>query len=107
MQAPGPSAIALLVLVPTPQGLFYTPNAHLGIAVSLLFTGRIIYRLVEVYALGETMRGGNSDFVRSPLTMAVFGVLAGYYIVYAIGLVRWRSRVLRAKRERESEPGSV
>ena len=39
--------------------------------------------------------------------LAVFGVLAGYYIVYAIGLVRWRSRVLRAKRERESEPGSV
>src|SRR5512140_801540 len=25
---------------PTPQGLFYTPNVHLGIALSLLFVGR-------------------------------------------------------------------
>ena len=33
---------------PTPQGLYYTPNAHLGIALSLLFIARIAYRLVEV-----------------------------------------------------------
>src|SRR4029077_7984134 len=26
---------------PTPQGLFYTPNAYLGIALSLLFFGRL------------------------------------------------------------------
>ena len=87
---------------PTPQGLYYTPNAHLGIALSLLFIGRVLYRLVEVYAL-ETMRSsGTSDFVRSPLTLAVFGLLAGYYIAYAIGLVHWRSRVLLAKRMREA-----
>ena len=48
-----------------------------------------------------------ADFVRSPLTLAVFGLLAGYYIAYAIGLVRWRYRVLRAKRERESQTLSV
>jgi hypothetical protein len=39
---------------------------------------------------------------RSPLTLAVFGLVAGYYISYAIGLARWRFRVLRAKREREA-----
>jgi len=27
---------------PTAQGLFYTPNAHLGIALSILFVGRIL-----------------------------------------------------------------
>ena len=27
------------------KGLFYTPNAHLGIALSLLFVARIVYRL--------------------------------------------------------------
>src|SRR6476659_4943869 len=27
----------------TPQGFFYTPNAHLGIALSLLLVGRIAY----------------------------------------------------------------
>jgi hypothetical protein len=87
---------------PTPQGLFYTPNAHLGIALSLLFVGRILYRLVEVYGINTTAFPSAADFVRSPLTLAVFGLLAGYYIAYAIGLARWRNRILRAKRERES-----
>ncbi len=39
---------------PTPKGLFYTPNAHLGIALSLLFVARIVYRLFEVYAIEPT-----------------------------------------------------
>ena len=86
----------------TAQGLFYTPNAHLGIALSILFVGRSLYRLVEVYVLAGTAPVGNADFVRSPLTLAVFGLLAGYYIGYAIGLARWRHRVLRAKRAREA-----
>jgi len=86
---------------PTPQGLFYTPNAHLGIALSLLFVARIVYRLVEVYVIAPGMPNGVGDFARSPLTLAVLGLLAGYYISYAVGLVRWRFRVLRAKRERE------
>ena len=87
---------------PTPEGLFYTPNAHLGIALSLLFVGRILYRLFEVYFPAPGMPNGVDDFARSPLTLAVFGLLAGYYIRYAIGLVRWRFGVLRAKREREA-----
>lgn len=87
---------------PTPRGLYYTPNAHLGIALSLLFAVRILYRLVEVYLIHPGAPGAAPDFVRSPLTLAVFGLLAGYYIAYAIGLVRWRWRVLAAKRLRES-----
>lgn len=85
---------------PTPQGLFYTPNAHLGIALSLLFVLRLLYRLVEVYFLAP----GDGGFFRSPLTLTVFSLLAGYYIAYAIGLVRWRRRVLAAKRRREAGP---
>jgi hypothetical protein len=87
----------------TPQGLFYTPNLHLGIALSLLFVARIAYRFVEVYALEPAVPHGAGDFARSPLTLAVFGLLAGYYVAYAAGLVRWRFRVLRAKRQREAE----
>ncbi|EJL83089.1 hypothetical protein PMI15_02810 [Polaromonas sp. CF318] len=87
---------------PTPQGLYYTPNAHLGIALSLLFVARIVYRLVEVYLIAPGMPNGVGDFARSSLTLAVFGLLAGYYIRYAIGLLRWRFGVLRAKREREA-----
>ena|SRR5689334_881721 len=70
----------------TPRGFFYTPHAPLGIALSALFAGRILYRVYEVLSAGPAA----ADFARSPLTLAVFGLLAGYYIAYAVGLVRWR-----------------
>ena len=80
-------------------GFFYTPNAPLGIALGVLFLGRILYRVIE---LREIAPGGTApDFARSPVTLAIFGLLAGYYIAYAIGLVRWRAGVMKAKRERE------
>ena len=85
---------------PTSQGLFYTPNAHLGIALSTLFLLRIAYRAYEVYVLAPGPHV--PDFARSPLTLSVFGLLAGYYVAYAIGLVRWRRRVLAAKHAREA-----
>ena len=75
----------------TPQGYFYTPNAHLGIALSLLFVARLAYRFVEIYLLNPTIPRDMQEFGRSPLTLAVFGLLAGYYIGYAVGLVRWRA----------------
>jgi len=34
----------------------------------------------------------SDNFTRSPLTLAIFGLLAGYYKAYAIGLLRWRAR---------------
>lgn len=91
---------------PTEEGLFYTPNAHLGIALTTLFVARIVYRAVEVYAFAPAVPHGMRDFARSPLTLAVFGLLAGYYIAYAIGLVRWRFRVLEARRHGEAGGGT-
>ncbi|MES1195748.1 MAG: hypothetical protein ABUL58_02270, partial [Steroidobacter sp.] len=32
-----------------PDGLYYTPNAHIGIALSLLFAGRVVYRMIQLY----------------------------------------------------------
>jgi len=85
----------------TPEGLFYTPNAPLGIALTILMVGRLGYRMYEVWTLAPGVVRNNTEFIRSPLTLAIFGVLAGYYVAYAIGLVRWRFAVLRRKRERE------
>ena len=85
----------------TPGALYYTPNAHLGIVLSLLFVGRIVWRLVQVFMMTPAQLQQPDDFSSSPLTLAIFGLLAGYYIGYAIGLLRWRFAVLRAKRERE------
>jgi hypothetical protein len=86
---------------PTLQGLFYTPNAHLGIALSLLFVARVVSRLVEIFVLSSGAAPGDwSGFAHSPVTLAVFGLLSGYYVGYAIGLLRWRARVIRVKRAR-------
>lgn len=77
----------------TPQGLFYTPNAHIGIALSLLFVGRVIYRMVVLYSMDPLAPQSAGDFAASPMTLGIFGLLAGYYVAYAIGLVRWRAVV--------------
>jgi cytochrome b561 len=77
----------------TPAGLFYTPNAHLGIALSLLFVLRLAWRFVVPQANGGHVDPQSMQLGASPLTMAIFGTLAGYYVAYAIGLLRWRARV--------------
>lgn len=80
----------------TPQGMFYTPNAHLGIALSVVFAGRVVYRMFELYTLDPGAQPTSMDIARSPLTLAIFGLLAGYYVVYAVGLIRYRLRNARA-----------
>jgi hypothetical protein len=74
----------------TPQGLFYTPNAHLGVALSALLLGRIIYRLIEVYGASGSTAGPPINSATTPLTLLIFGTLAGYYFTYAVGLLRWQ-----------------
>lgn len=80
----------------TPGGLYYTPNAHIGIALSLLFIGRIAYRFLQMGGMfpgtGASMSGAPpSPGWNSPFTLLFFGPLAGYYTTYAIGLLRWRA----------------
>jgi hypothetical protein len=76
----------------TSRGYFYTPNAHIGIALTLLLMARVGYRFYEVMAMtdGEAQTH-MQDFGRSPLTLLVFGTLAAYYITYAAGILRWRA----------------
>src|SRR6266513_2594292 len=116
MKALNPSTITLLVLAPLLIWRIYScirrmvgsqriSRVRLWITLIIfptlvLFVGRIVYRLVEVYALNGAASPGTAEFARSPLTLAIFGLLAGYYVIYAVGLVRWRNRVL-PKRVRE------
>jgi cytochrome b561 len=69
---------------------FFTPHARIGAFIALLFICRMAWRAWEYYSLDGAMP--HQDFARSPLTLAVFGVLAGYYMTYAVGLLRWRKR---------------
>jgi hypothetical protein len=77
----------------TAEGLYYTPSAHLGIALSLLFFGRLAYRIFQMYLPAEHAPAvGLNDPSGSPLTLAIFAMLAAYYVTYAVGLLRWRKR---------------
>jgi hypothetical protein len=80
----------------TPAGLFYTPNAHLGIALTLLLVLRLGYRYFASRLAGQAVDGDQLQMAQaglSPLTLGLFGMLAGYYVTYAIGLIRWRAGV--------------
>jgi membrane protein CcdC involved in cytochrome C biogenesis len=76
----------------TREGLFYTPSAHLGVALSTLLVCRIAYRFI-VKGLPVTQSGAPAaPAALTPLTLLLIGTLAGYYCTYAIGLLRWSSR---------------
>ena len=86
----------------TAEGYFYTPNAHIGIALSVVFIARIVWRIMEMPEI-KAQTGAPPDFASSPLTTVVFGALVGYYTAYAIGILRWRYR-LRAAAPPSSAP---
>jgi hypothetical protein len=79
--------------------LHYVPHTITGVAVSLLFIGRLIYRLADVYSLERASRGtldpgqafASPALVRSPLTMGLLFVVVGYYVCY-YSLVLWKSK---------------
>lgn len=77
----------------TPAGLFYTPNAHLGVALTLLFVLRLGYRAMHLHLTGQPFDASSMRLGGSPLTLGIFGTLAGYYVAYAVGLLRWRASV--------------
>src|SRR5664279_1923034 len=69
----------------TDEGHFYTPNTHIGVALSVLFIGRILYRF---WVLRDSVNAtGHPPPFQSPLTFFIFGLIAGYYIVYYLSLI--------------------
>jgi len=86
--------LRLTVFEKTEDGYFYTPNAHIGIALTLLLICRIGYRFYLLSTLGATDPQMGMQYIgHSPTTTVIFGMLAGYYTWYAIGILRWRYSV--------------
>jgi hypothetical protein len=104
--------------------LHYVPHTYTGIAVSLLFLGRLAFRAVQAYAgvqvphaadaggayvadaANPSLAFAPTSMVRSPLTVGLFFVLAGYYLWY-YGSVLWKSKHLRAEDIEATSPAAA
>lgn len=70
-----------------PDGRFYTPHTYIGVAVTALFFGRLLYRFLTVYD-GVVPNRALAAAYQSPFTLAVFGALVGYYVFYYLGVLQ-------------------
>jgi len=86
----------------TPGGIFYTPSGYIGIVLAALLLSRLAYRFVVLYPTLEASKAETGNpfamYQSSPLTVALLGVVIGYYMAYCIGLV------IRGAELRESAP---
>jgi hypothetical protein len=81
--------------------LYYVPHTYTGIAVSFLFLGRLIYRLIQVSGSVHATHAAAADsasqgfapagMLQSPLTLGLYFVLMGYYVCY-YSMVLWKSK---------------
>jgi hypothetical protein len=103
---------------------YYVPHTYTGIVVSLLFLGRLVYRIVQIYggahaspAAGAVAANAYASadraqafapasMLKSPLTVGIFFLLAGYYLCY-YGWVMWKSKHLEAADTEADSAASV
>jgi hypothetical protein len=75
-----------------PQGQFYTPHTYIGLFVTALFLGRIVFRFMTINlntpSFAQRYQNPFDGYQKSPLTLAIFGVLIGYYVFFYIGMLR-------------------
>jgi F0F1-type ATP synthase assembly protein I len=76
----------------TPQGSYYTPHTYIGLFVMALFLGRVLFRVLAMHLNTSGLAPPNQNpfdgYQKSPLTMAIFGLLIGYYAFFNIGVLR-------------------
>ncbi|HEY2465670.1 MAG TPA: hypothetical protein VGI32_16545 [Steroidobacteraceae bacterium] len=96
--------------------LYYVPHTYTGIAVSFLFLGRLIYRLIQVSGNLHATHAVAADsanqafapaaMLRSPLTLGLYFVLMGYYVCY-YSIVLWKSKRVVAEEVSLAAPPSA
>ena len=89
----------------TPEGRFYTPHTYIGLAVTLLFLGRLLYRFLYLSNGANEVLGPGSNaaaaYQKSPLTVGIFAVLVGYYVLFYAGVL------LRTRAAEVPAPGPI
>lgn len=79
----------------TPDGCYFKPNPILGAAVSMIFIGRMAYRMIVLYPAIAAAQAANQPITssmlnagpRSALTIGLFGVVIGYFSIYCLGVL--------------------
>lgn len=91
----------------TEKGIFYTPSGYIGIVLSALLLSRLAYRFVVLYPTFQASKAETGDpfamYQSSPLTIALFGIVIGYYMAYCVGLLV-RAAELRGQAPRIASP---
>ena len=76
----------------TSEGRFYTPHTYIGLAVTALFLGRLLYRFLGMYnglvPPANTGQDLAAIYRDSPFTLAVIGAVVGYYVLYYVGVLQ-------------------
>lgn len=81
----------------------YIPNPWIGAGLTVLLIGRLAWRfLVVMPQMQDPAMAAASGHMappmgNSPLTLAVFGLMVGYYLVYFIGLLVHHRRFQRER----------
>ncbi len=97
----GVVGLALTRWEPTPATLHYTPNRWLVLIVTLMVSARVLYGLWRSWRVAEAGVYGTQMVLAFgiPESLAVGGIVIGYYIAYAWGVRRrvssWQRRALR------------
>ena len=85
----------------------YFPNPWIGLGLTALFIGRLLYRFMVLWPeISRGAAGGIGQSPRSPLTLAILGLLIGYYIAYYAGLLVHHRRVLAGGRVTTQGPNA-
>ncbi|MGO4380234.1 hypothetical protein [Pseudoduganella sp. RAF53_2] len=75
------------------RGFFFTPHLRTGMVICMLFLARVLQIAVEFYLNRQSQFPkviSHDEVMQHPLTVITFGLFAGYFAIYSIGMLRWR-----------------
>ncbi len=83
----------------TAEGRFYTPHTYIGVAVTALFFGRLIYDLLQfshdAAAISALHGVGPGPDPYNPVTLGLSGAFIAYYLAYYFGVLRYSLQAAR------------
>lgn len=72
------------------DGVHYIPHSWFGIGIMVLLLARLAYRFTVMWPVMQAAHATAQSVPqpRSPLTLALVGLLVGYYVFYYVGVLR-------------------